>query len=95
MLTHPEYMILKSALCPTLGAASDGYYYVDPNRWLTWESVIELLQNSGYLDYELTDGFGYRVCIVTVREALLDYKSAQTYTPSNVFETYIESELEV
>jgi hypothetical protein len=52
MITHTEYMILKSALRPTVKPKEA--YYVDPRKWATWQATIELMQDSGLLEYELT-----------------------------------------
>jgi hypothetical protein len=78
-----------------LNTVSNGYY-VDPRSWATWETVIGMLQDSGYLAYELTDDgkdYGYRVEVALASIAINEYKIAQTYTPSNVFEAFIENEL--
>lgn len=53
-ITYAEFLILKSTLRPLLWKPKEACY-VDPRRWLTWERVIELMQDSGLLEYELTD----------------------------------------
>lgn len=91
MITYSEYLILNSTLRPTI--RKPDAYYVDPRQWLTWQRVIELLQDSGYLEYELTEGLGYKVNVFMASIAIREYRIAQTYKPSDVFEQYIQNNL--